>query len=237
MPSYPFSQVDVFTGTPYLGNPVAVVNCLEAQSVPSDEEMARFANWTNLSETTFLLPPSKGGDYAVRIFTPTRELPFAGHPTLGTCAAFLRATHKQGAEEIVQECGIGLVRIKRDGDKLFFLAPEMSRYEPVDDETVARVCKAMGIETSLVQAAHWIVNGPQWLVLLLPDGETVRNIKLVDEAAANDLEWGIIAPQKDGEDTAHEVRAFALDAGIAEDPITGSLKYVASTFSPLASLH
>lgn len=214
-----FRQVDVFTAVPYRGNPVAVV--LDADDM-STEEMQRFAHWTNLSETTFVVAPrSPEADYGVRIFTTTEELPFAGHPTLGSCHAWLTAGGTpHHADEVVQECGVGLVRIRRNGDRLGFAAPELLRGGPLDDTTIAEACAALGIGVDRVVDSSWIDNGPGWLGLLLASAEEV----LALQCAATPLKIGIAGPHPAGHDAAIEVRAF-YPAGDAtfEDPVTGSL--------------
>ncbi len=167
-----FSQVDVFTETPYRGNPVAVV--LDGDGL-ADDELARIANWTNLSETTFVLPPTQlGADYRVRIFTPSRELPFAGHPTLGTCHAWLQAGGQPTADDVVvQECAAGLVRVRRAEGRLAFAAPPILRGGPADDELVASLTTAAGIDPATVVAAEWVDNGPGWIALLLDSVDAV----------------------------------------------------------------
>ena len=173
-----FQQVDVFTATPYLGNPVAVV--LDAQGL-NDEAMQQFARWTNLSETTFVLPPSadaaaQGADYRVRIFTPGGELPFAGHPTLGSCHAWLgTGGQPRQADIVVQECGVGLVRIRRQGERLAFAAPALRRRDPEPAE-LAQVLSALGLQAAQLRAAQWLDNGPHWLGLLLDSPETVLSL-------------------------------------------------------------
>ena len=178
MKTRPFKQVDVFTATPYLGNPLAVV--LDGTGL-STEEMAHFAQWTNLSETTFVLPPSlqaqaAGADYRVRIFTPGGELPFAGHPTLGSCHAWLQAGGQpQSTGQIVQECQIGLVHIRRDGARLAFAAPPLKRSAP-SPALLAQVAGALGLKASQILAAQLLDNGPVWLGLLLDDPQTVLQL-------------------------------------------------------------
>jgi PhzF family phenazine biosynthesis protein len=215
----PFSQVDVFTSTPYRGNPVAVV--LDGDGL-SAEQMQRFANWMNLSETTFVLPPADpGADYRVRIFTPVTELPFAGHPTLGTCHAWLAAggtPHRPGV--IVQECGAGLVTLRRTPDGLAFAAPPVLRDGPVDDELQARIADVLRIDRSAIVDASWADNGPGWVAVLLDSADAVLAIKGVQ----TDLDLGIVGPYPAGSPAAFEVRAFFPKDGVtAEDPVTGSL--------------
>ena len=216
-----FSQVDVFTDRPLLGNPLAV---LHDASGLDDEAMAAFARWTNLSETTFLLPPTDAAaDYRVRIFTPGGELPFAGHPTLGSCHAWLAAGGvPREAGQVVQQCAVGLVRIRRDGTRLAFAAPPCRR-EAVDDALLDSVCAALALPRAKVRAASWLDNGPRWLGLLTDSADDVRALQ-PDHAALRGLaKVGVVAPQPAGADTAFEVRAFAAPLGIIEDPVTGSL--------------
>ena len=177
----PFKQVDVFTATPYYGNPLAVV--LDGTGL-STEEMAHFAQWTNLSETTFVLPPSAaaqaaGADYRVRIFTPGGELPFAGHPTLGSCHAWLQAGGKPQASgqvsQIIQECQLGLIHIRRDGARLAFAAPPLERSAP-SPAVLAQVAGALGLRASQIMAAQLLDNGPVWLGLLLDCQQTVLQL-------------------------------------------------------------
>ena len=222
MAQHPFSQVDVFSSEPFRGNPVAVVH--DADGVP-EEEMAAFARWTNLSETTFLLDPTvAGADYRLRIFTPGGELPFAGHPTLGSAAAWLAAggTPATGGE-LVQECGVGLVRLRLgEGGRVAFAAPPLRRSGPVDEESLGRARRALGLTEADVQDAHWVDNGPGWMGLLLPDAEAVLRIT-PDMAALGDLEVGVIGPYAGDGPADYEVRAFVPGLGVPEDPVTGSL--------------
>jgi PhzF family phenazine biosynthesis protein len=215
-----FRQVDVFTTTPYLGNPLAVV--LGAQGL-ADEEMARFARWTNLSETTFVLPPgADGADYRVRIFTPTVELPFAGHPTLGTCHAWLEAGGTPaGGATIVQECGAGLVRLRRSPDGLAFAAPPLLRSGPVDEPLVRHIAGILGIDRGDIVDAEWADNGPGWVAVLLDSADAVLALR----PGVTDLDLGVAGPYPPGSPQAFEVRAFTpkLGGGTDEDPVTGSL--------------
>lgn len=217
-----FAQVDVFSEQPCRGNPVAVV--LDGTGL-TDETMQRFARWTQLSETTFLAPPTDpGADYALRIFTPGGELPFAGHPTLGSCHAWLAAGGQPGhAGAIVQQCTVGLVRIRRaEGGRLAFAAPPSRRTE-VEPGLLSPVVAALGIAPSCVRAAQWLDNGPQWLTLLLDDAAAVLALE-PDHAALKSLpKVGVAGPHAPGAECAFEVRAFAAAIGIAEDPVTGSL--------------
>lgn len=215
----PFAQVDVFTTVPYAGNPVAVV--LDGDGLTT-EDMQRFAHWTNLSETTFVLPPSSdGADYRVRIFTPTLELPFAGHPTLGTCHAWLEAGGTPGRDGvIVQECGAGLVEIRRTGDGLAFVAPPLVRSGPVEDQLAERLARVLGIERAAIVDAQWVDNGPGWVAVLLERPEDV----LALAPGFDDLDVGVVAPYPAGAPAAFEVRAFfPKDGTMVEDPVTGSL--------------
>ena len=215
-----FSQVDVFTATALLGNPLAVVH---DGSGLSTERMAAFARWTNLSETTFLLPPTHpDADYRVRIFTPGGELPFAGHPTLGSCHVWLQSGGRpKRADTIVQECAIGLVPLRR-GDRLAFAAPPTS-VERVDAELLHRVYAALGLEPSRVRDAAWLSNGFPQLVLLVDAAATVLALK-PDHAALKGLgKVGVVAPHPAGGALDFEVRFFAAAIGINEDPVTGSL--------------
>jgi PhzF family phenazine biosynthesis protein len=214
-----FTQVDVFTAEPYRGNPLAVV--VDGEGL-DDDTMHRFANWTNLSETTFLLPPTDpAADYRVRIFTPTIELPFAGHPTLGSCATWLAAGGRPNVDhEIVQECGVGLVRIRRTGDGLAFSAPPLVRSGPVDDERRDRIEQVLG--RPVVDAA-WAANGPNWVAAELPDAETVLAVR-PDFSGGPVFGLGIVGRAAGDADHDVEVRAFFEGPnGPMEDPVTGSL--------------
>ena len=242
----PFVQMDVFTATPYLGNPLAVV--LDGEGL-SDEDMQGFARWNNLSETTYLLPPdTPGADYRVRIFTPGGELPFAGHPTLGTCQAWLDAGGvPQQDGLIVQQCAKGLVRIRRDGTRLAFAAPSLER-RAIDAPRLAQMAAALGLEVSQILAAQTLDNGPVWHGLLLDSLDTVlqlepdhRALKALGckvgvaaiEAGGQPLPGLIVRSNREarafggrspaGAEPVLEVRAFAAAIGIEEDPVTGSL--------------
>ncbi len=216
-----FQQVDVFTDTPYLGNPLAVV--LDGTGL-STEAMQRFTDWTNLSECTFVLPPTDAGaDYRVRIFCPGRELPFAGHPTLGTCHAWLQAGGQPRGEHVVQECGVGLVHIKRDGNRLAFAAPPLRRSGPLDEADVALIARGLGIPRDDIVAHAWCENGPPWRGVMLRTAEQVLALK-PNAAVLAGLDIGVVAPQPAGADTAFEVRAFFhTHDTLSEDPVTGSL--------------
>jgi PhzF family phenazine biosynthesis protein len=218
MVSMRFSQVDVFSAAPLLGNPVAVVH--GADDV-SEKEMAAFARWTNLSETTFLLRPTDpSADYRLRIWTPGGELPFAGHPTLGSAHAWIEAGGVADGDHLVQECGAGLVRIRR-GDRLSFAAPPLTRSGPVDADDVAGICRALRIPESAIVETTWIDNGPGWVGVLLEDAAAVLALE-PDWAAFGDLKIGVVGPYADGP-VAVELRAFCPGYGVPEDPVTGSL--------------
>jgi PhzF family phenazine biosynthesis protein len=215
----PFCQVDVFTTTPYLGNPVAVV--LDAGGL-SDSDMQRFARWTNLSETTFVLPPaSADADYLVRIFTPTLELPFAGHPTLGTCHAWLTAGGApRQADTIVQECAAGLIPPSNASGQLAFAAPPLRRSGPVDEALTGHLADVLGIDRADIVDAQWADNGPGWVAVLLDSAEAVLALR----PAVVDLDIGVVGPYPPGSPQAIEVRAFTPKlASTDEDPVTGSL--------------
>jgi PhzF family phenazine biosynthesis protein len=214
-----FSQVDVFTDTPYLGNPVAVV--LDGDDL-TDEQMQQLATWTNLSETTFVVPASeRGADYRVRIFTPARELPFAGHPTLGTCHAWLTAGGTpQETSVIVQECGAGLVPVRRSAGVLAFAAPPLLRSGPVDESLVGGIASALDVDRAKVVDAEWVDNGPGWVAVLLPSADTVLEVR----PRFIDLDLGVVGLYPEGSPCAVEVRAFfPKDGAMGEDPVTGSL--------------
>lgn len=213
------SQVDVFTTEPYRGNPVAVV--LDGTGLPT-EDMQRFAHWMNLSETTFVLPPADAGaDYRVRIFTPVAELPFAGHPTLGTCHAWLAAggTPRQ-AGTVVQECGAGLVTLRETENGLAFAAPPLRKDGPVDELLLGEIAAALRIDRASIVDASWADNGPGWVAVLLASAEAVLAVR----PGATDLDLGLVGPYPPGSPQAFEVRAFfPKDGAITEDPVTGSL--------------
>jgi PhzF family phenazine biosynthesis protein len=215
-----FSQVDVFSSEPLLGNPVAVVHGADGIT---DDEMARFARWTNLSETTFLLEPTnERADYRLRIFTPGTELPFAGHPTLGSAHAWLEAGGEpKNDQEVVQECAAGLVRLRR-GERLAFAAPPLVRAGPVGDEDRERIVGSLGIRDHEVVDMAWADNGPGWVAVLMESAERVLALE-PDFVAMGNLDIGVIGPHPDGGDADIEVRAFCPDMGIGEDPVTGSL--------------
>jgi PhzF family phenazine biosynthesis protein len=228
MQDRPFKQVDVFTEAPYLGNPLAVV--LDGQGL-STEEMQQFTRWTNLSEATFLLPPTQPeADYRVRIFYPAGELPFAGHPTLGSCHAWLEAGGQPKGEYVVQECGVGLVKLKREGKRLAFAAPPLRRSGPLDAGDVDLIARGLGVARSDIVAHAWCDNGPKWRGVMLKSAEQVLALK-PDGAVLAGLDVGVVGPRGKvgvvaprGDDCAFEVRAFFPgNNGMAEDPVTGSL--------------
>ena len=215
-----FSQVDVFSSEPFLGNPVAVVH--DADGI-GDADMARFANWTNLSETTFLLTPtSDEADYRLRIFTPSVELPFAGHPTIGSAHAWLEAGGVPRTEgELVQECGAGLVRL-RQGERLAFAGPPFIRSGEVSGDDRERIVRALRIDPSQVVDLEWIDNGPGWVGVLLESADEVLAIE-PDWSAAKGMDIGVVGSYPDGSECAVEIRAFCPGFGMDEDPVTGSL--------------
>ncbi|WP_119967295.1 PhzF family phenazine biosynthesis protein [Simplicispira lacusdiani] len=230
----PFQQVDVFTATPYLGNPLAVV--LDGEGL-STEAMQQFTNWTNLSEATFVLPPTPegraaGADYRVRIFCPGRELPFAGHPTLGTCHAWLATGGQPRVPgRIVQECGVGLVPLRQDGERLAFAAPPLIQSGPLAEDDVERIARGLGVARADILQHAWCDNGPRWRGVLLRSAEQVLALK-PDPAVLAGLDVGVVGPRgkvgvvgaSDAEGIAFEVRAFFPgNNGLAEDPVTGSL--------------
>ncbi|MBC9247897.1 PhzF family phenazine biosynthesis protein [Paracoccus sp. 11-3] len=221
MKQFEYRQVDVFSTTPLMGNPLAVV--LGADGL-SDETMARFANWTNLSETTFLLTPTMAqADYRLRIFTPSNELPFAGHPTLGSCHAWLDAGGIPKGGDIVQECAAGLIRIRRNDGGLAFAAPPLVRSGSPDQATLRHAMDGLSLRPDQVIGAQWIDNGPGWLGLLLKSRADVLAIQ-PDYAKLAGSKIGIVAPwsrSEDGDGADFEVRAFTSEG--REDPVTGSL--------------
>lgn len=230
MKQRPFKQVDVFTVTPYRGNPLAVV--MDGTGL-SSEEMQQFTSWTNLSEATFLLPPTHPeADYRVRIFCPGRELPFAGHPTLGSCHAWLQAGGIPKGEPIVQECGVGLVKLRRDGDRLSLAAPPLRKSGPLSEDDVARIARGLGVQRSDILHHAWCDNGPNWRGVMLRSADHVLALK-PDASILSGLDVGVVGPRGKvgvvgsrhaGDECAFEVRAFFPgNNGMAEDPVTGSL--------------
>lgn len=226
----PFKQVDVFTPVAYRGNPLGVV--LDGEGL-STEEMQHFTNWTNLSECTFLLPPTQAGaDYRVRIFCPGRELPFAGHPTLGSCHAWLQAGGTPRGEHVVQECGVGLVKIRRDEGRLAFAAPPLRKSGPLPADDVALIARGLGVPQDDIVAHAWCDNGPNWRGVMLRSAEQVLALQ-PDAAVLAGLDVGVVGPRGKvgvvgsrtaGDECAFEVRAFFPgNNGMVEDPVTGSL--------------
>lgn len=224
-----FRQVDVFGEGACTGNPVAVV--LDAEGL-DDETLRRFSTWSNLSECTFLLPPTDpGADYRVRIFSLNTELPFAGHPTLGTARAWLDAGGVPARPGVVvQECGAGLVPVRIDGDRLAFGAPPRQRSGPVDSDTLGALIEILGVEQEQVMAAEWLDNGPGWVGLLLDHASTVLDLR--PDASAHPGRWdiGVIGAHDPGTEASFELRAFFTEGAepLREDPVTGSLNAAAA---------
>jgi PhzF family phenazine biosynthesis protein len=215
---YRFDQVDVFTNEPFGGNPVAVIHDADALSTA---DMQQIANWTNLSETTFVIRPTDpSADYRVRIFTPSNELPFAGHPTIGTCHAWLEAGGVPQRAPIVQQCAAGLIELRRSSGRLAFAAPPLLRDGPLDSDTLAEVVRALRIDHSDVLDAAWVDNGPGWCAVRIASAADVLALRPLP----TDLDIGVVGPSPAGSDTAIEVRAFfQVDGALREDPVTGSL--------------
>lgn len=215
-----FRQVDVFSAEPLLGNPVAVVHDADGLT---DEQMQRFARWTNLSETTFLLAPTHPtADYRLRIFTPSMELPFAGHPTLGSAHAWLEAGGAPAGDGLVQECGVGLVSLRRNAGRVAFAAPDLLRSGPVSEDLAQEIATALGIERSAILDLAWADNGPGWVGVRVASAEAV--LALTPDFAAMPVDVGVVGPYPEGAECAVEVRAFCPHAaGTTEDPVTGSL--------------
>lgn len=214
---HPFRQVDVFGSGPLTGNPVAVVH--DADDLDT-QQMQLFAQWTNLSETTFLLEPTTSeADYRLRIFTASRELPFAGHPTLGSAHAWLEAGGAPRGDAVVQECAAGLVTVER-GERLRFAAPPLVKDGPVGDEDLDHVTRTLGISRDDVVDSRWCDNGPGWVGVLLADARAVLDLR-PDRALLDGWDIGVVGPWTDGgSDADVEVRAFD---STTEDPVTGSL--------------
>jgi PhzF family phenazine biosynthesis protein len=218
----PYAQVDVFSPTAYLGNPVAVI--LEAEDL-EDADMHRIARWTNLSETTFVLPPTtRAADYRLRIFTPGGELPFAGHPTLGTAHVWLeRGRGRPGApQRLVQECDAGLIEVRRRAGLLAFAAPPTRRSGDIEEEYLDRIVDAFGIDRRQVVAHQWVDNGPGWAVVRLATADEVLALQ-PDLSRIPAAMVGAIGAYPDGSEHAFELRTFAPGAGVAEDPVCGSM--------------
>ncbi|PCC54257.1 PhzF family phenazine biosynthesis protein [Brevibacterium aurantiacum] len=216
-----FAQVDVFSADPYRGNPVAVI--LDAEGL-SETDMARIANWTNLSETTFVLPPTNpDADYRLRIFTPARELPFAGHPTLGSAAAWLEAGGVPRNEgTIVQECGLGLVTLRRGDQTLSFAAPEPIRSGDLDEDFVEQIAAALHVERTEILGHQWVDNGPGWAAVRLASAQQVLDLE-PDFSQIPDTKLGVLGPHPDDSAHEYEIRAFVPGTAVGEDPVTGSL--------------
>ena len=216
----PFTQVDVFATGGFTGNPLAVVH--DAAGL-DDASLAAIARWTNLSETTFLVPPTvPDADYRVRIFTGSGELPFAGHPTLGSCHAWLEAGGKPAGDVVVQQCGVGLVPVRRDGERIAFAAPPLLRSGPVAADLEARVAAALRVDPRAVVDMGWIDNGPGWIGVRLTSGAAVLDLE-PDPALMAGLKVGVVGPAAAGADHDVEVRAFYCPGPtVLEDPVTGS---------------
>lgn len=215
---HPFDQVDVFSATPFGGNPVAVVH--DADDL-DDSTMAAFARWTNLSETTFLLRPTREeADYRLRIFTPSGELPFAGHPTLGSCRAWLDRGGVPRGENVIQECKAGLIPVRRDGNRLAFAAPPLIRSGSVDKADRRSLRAALGVEKPAVVDSAWIDNGPGWVGVLMRSAQDVLDLR--PDFAMLNHEVAVIGPYEPGGEADFEVRCFGPDMGVTEDPVTGS---------------
>ncbi|WP_433208816.1 PhzF family phenazine biosynthesis protein [Nocardia sp. CA-107356] len=216
-----FAQVDVFAETPYFGNPVAVV--LDGDDI-SETDMVRVARWMNLSETTFVVTPtSDKADYGLRIFTPGGEVPFAGHPTLGSAHAWLKAGGSPSATTtLIQECGLGLVEVRCSDAGLSFRAPELLREGPLEPAHLDRIAQGLCITRDQIIAHQWVDNGPGWAAVLLGSAAEVLAVE-PDERRMNELMLGIVGAHPEGAPLQFEVRAFGAPAGVPEDPATGSL--------------
>ena len=218
-----FSQLDVFASAPFSGNPLAVV--IDANGL-STEEMHRFAKWADLSESSFLLTPTNPeADYRVRIFTVPKELPFAGHPTLGSCQAWLNAGGRPKTPgRIIQECGAGLIELRQNGDELAFAAPTVTRSGPVDEDYVRELATLLQLDRDEIVDAQWGDNGPGWVILLLKDAARVLTVERPAGPTMH-LDVGLVGPYPAGSECAFEVRAFFADGtgAVVEDPVTGSL--------------
>jgi PhzF family phenazine biosynthesis protein len=218
-----FQLVDVFHDQPFSGNPLAVV--LDADDL-SAEQMQRITRWLNLSETAFLLPPTTtGADYRVRIFTLEREMPFAGHPTLGSCHAWLASGGQpHGDAEIVQECGAGLVPIRRNETNLAFAAPPLIRSGQVEETKIQEIARFLHIDRSDIVDAQWADNGPGWIAILLESAEAVLALNPLRDFPSR-VDIGVVGPYPAESPVAFELRAFFSDhnGSIVEDPVTGSL--------------
>jgi PhzF family phenazine biosynthesis protein len=220
MATFAFRQVDVFASAPLSGNPLAVVHDADGLS---EAQMQAFARWTALSETTFLLAPTApGADYRVRIFTPSRELPFAGHPTLGSAHAWLANGGRPAADgAVTQQCGAGLVPVRVHSGRLAFAAPPLTRYQPVAEELLQQITRGLGLQPGEVLDASWLVNGPEWIGLRLASAEQVLAVQ-PDAGVLGHLELGLVGPHPAGGEVQFEVRGLLPGDGV-EDPVTGSL--------------
>ena len=216
-----FHQLDVFSAVPLKGNPLAVVHAAQGLD---EATMAAFARWTNLSETTFLLPPTDpAADYRLRIFTPGGELPFAGHPTLGSCWAWLAAGGVPKAPRtVVQECGVGLVRVRQTAGRLAFAAPPLRRTGSLDEVLLQRIAAGLGLARGDILHHQWVDNGPGWCAVMLRSAAQVLAVR-PDTTALGDLKLGLVGAQPAGHARQFEVRAFVPGMGVPEDPVTGSL--------------
>ncbi|MDA3645712.1 PhzF family phenazine biosynthesis protein [Saccharopolyspora indica] len=215
----PFAQVDVFGSGSCSGNALAVVLAAEGLS---DEVMQRFARWTNLSETTFLLPPTRPeADYRVRIFTASEELPFAGHPTLGSCHAWLSQQPGPPAPRIVQECAAGLIELRADDGQYAFAAPPLIRQGPVEEELREQLARGLELAPGQLRDAQWVDNGPGWVAVLLGSSDEVLRAPTPPGTLPP---LGVVGPCPPGAAHQFEVRAFFPGGGqMIEDPVTGSL--------------
>ncbi len=221
MAKLPLSQVDVFSPYPHCGNPVAVVHDADGLS---DEQMAAFARWTNLSETTFLLQPTHPeADYRLRIVTPGGELPFAGHPTLGSCHAWLEhGGSPSQSDQFVQECAVGLVSVQAIDRRLGFAAPALRRSGPLERELLDQLLSATVLHPNHVVGHQWVDNGPGWCALLLDSAQRVLSVT-PEMRLLKGVSLGLVGPQESSAETDFEVRAFVPGLGVPEDPVTGSL--------------
>jgi PhzF family phenazine biosynthesis protein len=218
-----FELVDVFNETPFSGNPLAVV--LDADDL-SSEAMLQITRWLNLSETTFLLPPTDPkADYRVRIFTLEREMPFAGHPTLGSCHAWLSTGGRpRNQAQIIQECGAGLIPIRRGGSVLEFAAPPLIRGGIVAESEIMEIARFLRMDRAQIIDAQWADNGPGWVVVLLDSAAAVLALEPLHDYPSR-MDLGVVGPYPPGSPVAFELRAFFTDhqGGVREDPVTGSL--------------
>ena len=215
-----FMQCDVFTSTPTKGNGLAVV--VDGDGLTA-EQMQAFAAWTKLAETTFLLPPiTPEADYRVKIYTPAREMLFAGHPTLGSCACWLASGGKPRKAGVVrQECGVGIVDIDTSGSVPAFAAPP-TKISPLPAERLSKITSALGLSSDRIVRTALLSNGPEWQALQLA---SAQDVLAVDSSKIRYPEFvgvGLIGAHPPGSECAHEVRMLGASAG-GEDPVTGSL--------------